>query len=226
MVDERPRLSSLTRTQDFKKFVLEAAERANPASTWKELDVGASRVTGYASSNPALLVQTYWETGEIFQTPYLVLPDYKFNVTLPKTPDAVPKGVCHSEQICYCGAAVCVYAGDFWVDPGVPQKYWTPLEIPAADVWSEKRRLEIEELRKDQEQRLKSEHQRSQEANRKLESQVDQLRKELADMQKESQENRLGQATAGGAKAKDFLDLQASYKRLEEETERLRHNAT
>eukprot|EP00931_Biecheleriopsis_adriatica_P047463 TRINITY_DN27366_c0_g1_i1.p1 TRINITY_DN27366_c0_g1~~TRINITY_DN27366_c0_g1_i1.p1 ORF type:complete len:1723 (-),score=331.85 TRINITY_DN27366_c0_g1_i1:45-5213(-) len=137
-------LSSLTRTQDFKKFVLEAAERANPASTWKELDVGASRVTGYASSNPALLVQTYWETGEIFQTPYLVLPDYKFNVTLPKTPDAVPKVVCHSEQICYCGAAVCVYAGDFWVDPGVPQKYWTPLEIPAADVWSEKRRLEME----------------------------------------------------------------------------------
>lgn len=45
-------------------------------------------------------------------------------------------------------------------------------------------------LRKDQEQRLKSEHQRGLEQNRKLEAQADALRKELADSQKERNEQK------------------------------------
>lgn len=45
-------------------------------------------------------------------------------------------------------------------------------------------------LRKDQEQRLKSEHQRTLEANRRLESLLDQLRKEMTDIQKEKKEQK------------------------------------
>eukprot|EP00439_Symbiodinium_sp_Y106_P018629 s1578_g2.t1 len=89
---------------------------------------------------PHFLKQEFWETGEQLSASYNVLPSFVIPVTIPQNSSAVE--LCHAEEICYCGAPVCTYAGERLVDPVMPNASWDQVLIPVPET---SRRLEAGE---------------------------------------------------------------------------------
>ena len=114
-------------SQEYKDFMLEAAVQANPVLR-TEIEAGMDEsYFRWSQEGPGHgLQQEFWETGESFSTYYEVLPNFAIPI---KRTDATR--LCFTDQMCYCGAAICTYPGRRLVDPVVPDVFYVHhLEIP------------------------------------------------------------------------------------------------
>ncbi|CAE7524976.1 Disp1 [Symbiodinium natans] len=117
-------------SEGFRQFALDAALEVNSWEADPHLRAGLPR--GYhrpgAVLPPHFLKQEFWETGEKFSASYNVLPSFVIPVTIPANASSIE--VCHAEEICYCGAAVCTYTQERLVDPVMPNASWDEIRIP------------------------------------------------------------------------------------------------
>eukprot|EP00930_Biecheleria_cincta_P020207 TRINITY_DN15244_c0_g1_i2.p1 TRINITY_DN15244_c0_g1~~TRINITY_DN15244_c0_g1_i2.p1 ORF type:complete len:909 (-),score=121.52 TRINITY_DN15244_c0_g1_i2:350-3076(-) len=128
----------------FESVALEAARRSNfNFDVIRALNESKGKREGEAIVNEGdvgLLMQQYWETGEVRKMPYYVIPDYVF-------PNLNVSGVvCDAEEVCYCGAGMCTYVNEPLVSSGVDIRYDVRIPTSPVSTASDLRRLEQRQM--------------------------------------------------------------------------------
>jgi len=135
-------LKNWQESDGFRQFILNAALEVNSWQAYQllrdSIQLGFPQAADVTA--PHFLKQEFWETGEQLSASYNVLPSFVIPVTIPRNSSAVE--LCHAEEICYCGAPVCTYAGERLVDPVMPNASWDQVLIPVPET---SRRLEAGE---------------------------------------------------------------------------------
>ncbi|OLQ00932.1 Protein dispatched-like 1 [Symbiodinium microadriaticum] len=135
-------LKTWQESDEFRQFILDAALEVNSWQAYQLLRDSIPQGFSQAAdvTAPHFLKQEFWETGEQLSASYNVLPSFVIPVTIPPNSSAVE--LCHAEEICYCGAPVCTYAGERLVDSVMPNASWDQVQIPVPET---SRRLEAGE---------------------------------------------------------------------------------
>mmetsp|Transcript_25377 Transcript_25377/g.46000 ORF Transcript_25377/g.46000 Transcript_25377/m.46000 type:complete len:1626 (+) Transcript_25377:95-4972(+) len=125
-------MESWYKSKEFQDFVYQAALRHNPGSKQHTALANGFDTAAQYNDIPKIeslrvLSQEYWETGELFQLPYRVFEAYLLPAVVTET-----TSLCVAEEICYCGAAQCMFTGDDLLKRGPRESYWMDVTIPAA----------------------------------------------------------------------------------------------